>query len=235
MNELTYILNYLEDFNPASIIIRLLLAVILGGLVGMDRSKNGHVAGLRTHILVCLGATIASMTGLYIEAQMGDGDVGRIAAQVVSGIGWIGAGSIILRNNSTVTGLTTAACVWAVGTIGIAIGYGFYLAAIFGSLLIVFIIRVLSSLDGKLRRNMQEVSLYAELLDSTKINETVGEMKSGGLEVEISGLVGPKSGLQNGIGVELVVHVKKDKDLNEMCKRINEMENVHFATLVSQF
>lgn len=226
-DKLSPIISYLRDFNCISVLIRLLLSVILGGLIGLERSKSGRAAGLRTHILVCLGATIASMTGLYINKSMG-GDVSRIAAQVVSGIGWLG-GTIIVRNKATITGLTTAACVWAVGTIGIAIGYGFYEAAIMGMLLIVFITTTLNTLDSKLRHNMDEFTIYVEFKDATVINDTLQEMQRVGVEIESLSLEQSKIKSKDGIGAELVVHVHKSKNPNKYVDKLHDIENVNFA------
>ena len=207
INTFTETLNYLREFNELSVLIRLFLPVILGGMIGMERSKNGRAAGLRTHILVCLGATIASMTGLYIhETYGGTSDVSRIAAQVISGIGWLGCGTIIVRNKASVTGLTTAACIWVVGTIGIAIGYGFYEAAVVGALLIFFITKTLNALDAKLRHNMKEISVYVEFINAKELNKTIEKIKEFGVEFDNIILVEAKTNLGEGIGAEIVGH-----------------------------
>jgi putative Mg2+ transporter-C (MgtC) family protein len=118
--------EYLSDFGIGQITIRAILAIIVGCLIGAERAKHGRAAGMRTHILVCLGAAMTSMTSLYVSEVLNyGGDVLRIPAQVISGIGFLGAGMIILKNNNTIVGLTTAAGIWATATIGIAIGYGF--------------------------------------------------------------------------------------------------------------
>ena len=93
-----------------STVLRSLAAVIIGGLIGSERARHGRAAGMRTHILVCLGACMTSMTSMFVSDSLGNnGDVFRIPAQVVSGIGFLGAGMIILKNNNVITGLTTAA------------------------------------------------------------------------------------------------------------------------------
>ena len=95
------------------VLIRCAAAIIVGAIIGSERAKHGRAAGMRTHILVCLGATMTAMTGLYIAEIMGmSSDVSRIAAQVISGVGFLGAGMIVLKSNSVITGLTTAAGVW---------------------------------------------------------------------------------------------------------------------------
>jgi putative Mg2+ transporter-C (MgtC) family protein len=228
VDKITTIAEYLRDFNMASIIVRLLLAVLLGGLIGMERSKVGRAAGLRTHILVCLGAAIASMTGLYLNKMVG-GDASRIAAQVISGIGVVSAGSIMIRHKSTIIGLTTAACVWAVGTVGIAIGYGFYEAAIVGVLLIMFITTTLNALDSRLRHNMKEVSVYIEFVDSKYINTTLSAIKEIGVEIETVSVEKTKTSAQNGIGACLLIHINKNKDINAFMEQLNKIENIEFA------
>lgn len=114
------------------VVIKSVAAVIIGGVIGSERARHGRAAGMRTHILVCLGATLTAMTGMYLSAKMGTGDAMRISAQVVSGIGFLGVGMIIIKNNNVVSGLTTAAGIWATSIVGIALGYGFYTRSTFG-------------------------------------------------------------------------------------------------------
>lgn len=227
--EIIATLKYLQEFNTVSVLVRLLLAIVLGGFIGLERSKNGRAAGLRTHILVCLGATIASMTGVYINSYYGAGDVSRIAAQVISGIGFVSAGTILVRNKSHVVGLTTAACIWAVGTIGIAIGYGFYEAAVIGALLMFFVTSVLNALDSKLRHDMKEVSIYIECIEAKLLNATLSSIKEMGVEIETVSLSKAQSNLSNCVGVEVVLHISKKKDVNAFIAQLNELENIHFA------
>lgn len=219
--------DYLREFNIVSTILRLFLATFLSGIVGWERSKSGRAAGLRTHILVCLGATIASMTGLYITEMAGTGDTTRIAAQVVSGIGFLGAGTILVRNNISVKGLTTSACVWAVGTIGIAVGYGFYEAAVFGTVLIYFVTKKLGIVDKKL--HTKELPIYIEFVNAKHIHKTINLIKDCGVDIGNVHLVKTKANLQNGIGSEILLQLEKDCNAEEILDKINTLENVHFA------
>ena len=167
MKEIFDFIDYIRDFNFVSIVIRILLATALSTLVGFERGRRGRAAGLRTHILVCLGATLASMVGLYINQNLGaTGDVSRIAAQVISGIGFLGAGTILIKNGSTITGLTTAACVWATGAIGICTGFGFYEAAIIATAIIYFAIRFLGTVEHKASLFGKEFNFYIEFVDA---------------------------------------------------------------------
>ena len=113
--------------SDAAIVVRLLLAVLLGGAVGLERERHGRAAGLRTHILVCVGSTLMMCLSIFLYENF-QSDPSRIASQVVSGIGFLGAGTI-LRFRVSVKGLTTAASLWAVSGIGLAVGAGFYFAS----------------------------------------------------------------------------------------------------------
>ena len=129
------------------VVFKLILSFILGGIVGLEREHLKAQAGLRTHILVCLGSTLAALTSYYIR---GDFDIQsiRIASAVVTGIGFIGAGTI-MKYGATVKGLTTAASLWVVAVMGIAIGVGFYFAAVVVTFLILLSLLVLRKVEYK--------------------------------------------------------------------------------------
>ena len=133
------------------ILTRLVVSLILGGLVGIERGAQGRAAGFRTHILVCMGSALIMMTSMHIyEVYKGltVADPGRIAAQVVSGIGFLGAGTI-LRFKTGIMGLTTAASLWAVAGIGLAVGSGFYIAAFFTVILALVTLEIFSKLENR--------------------------------------------------------------------------------------
>ena len=132
-------LNGIRGINFITVLIRMIFATLCGGVIGLERSYKNRPAGFRTHILICVGGTVASMTGLYLylNAHLPT-DVARLGAQVVSGLGFIGAGTIIVTNKQTIKGLTTAAGLWASGIIGLAIGAGFYEGAFIASALVLF-------------------------------------------------------------------------------------------------
>lgn len=133
-----HIFDSIRTVTPCSVCIRMLLAMICGGIVGLERSYKNRPAGLRTHMLVCIGANIASVTGLYLYLDLHyPTDLSRIGAQVVAGLSFIGAGTIIVTRKNTIKGLTTAAGLWTTGIIGLAIGAGFYEGGIIATLLIL--------------------------------------------------------------------------------------------------
>ena len=144
------------------IIIRISAAIVLGGLIGFQRELSRNSAGFRTHILVCLGACVAMLTNEYVFYQFPDAniDVARMGSYVISGIGFLGAGSII-KDGFRVRGLTTAAGLWVVACLGIAVGAGFYTAAIFGGFSAVIVLTVLKMIEKKFtaKRNRTEIEL----------------------------------------------------------------------------
>ena len=115
------IISFFQAYTTPSVIVRMLLAVACGGIIGMERGRHGRAAGLRTHVLVSVGAAISAIVGLYTTEILGySNDPLRVGAQVISGIGFLGVGSILVVGKSHVRGLTTAAGLWATASIGLA-------------------------------------------------------------------------------------------------------------------
>lgn len=218
------LLTYFE-LDVWQVLIRCTAAIIVGAIIGSERAKHGRAAGMRTHILVCLGATMTAMTGLYITEIMGmGGDVSRIAAQVISGVGFLGAGMIVLKSNSVITGLTTAAGVWTTATIGIAIGYGFYLGASIVTLL--FILAVV--LFAKFEKHKKNVgTLYVEIDDMYKANAIIDKLSDIIVTHFSYQIIAPKSAKVGNLGIELMVEKLNDEEIEE----IKSLENVVFAVV----
>lgn len=155
----------LKEINIVSVALRILLALILGGLLGIEREQKHRPAGFRTYIVVCLGACLASITNMYMFQSLGTGDPARIPAQVISGIGFLGTGTILVAKGNHIKGLTTAAGLWCSATIGISIGCGFYSGAILCSLVIVFSLRILMLVDKHFDRYRKFINIYTEFSD----------------------------------------------------------------------
>jgi putative Mg2+ transporter-C (MgtC) family protein len=137
------------EVTTETVLFRLLLSFIAGALIGIERESHRQPAGIKTHILICIGSTLLMLLSIYIPQtykNFQNGDPGRIAAQVVSGIGFIGAGAI-LRMGINVRGLTTAASIWAIAAVGLAIGAGMYLPALFVVALILIVLIVVEQLE----------------------------------------------------------------------------------------
>ena len=216
--------EYLMEFGIEQILIRAVLAVIVGCMIGAERAKHGRAAGMRTHILVCLGAAMTSMTSLYVSEVLGyGGDVLRIPAQVISGIGFLGAGMIILKNNNTIVGLTTAAGIWATATIGIAIGYGFCIGAAVVTILLMLSVNLFARMERH-RKNAE--ILYIEIDDMYKTNEIIANLRETiNMPFNVQ-VLPPKSGFQGHLGLGLTFDRKAEWEIS----KISVIEHVVYIT-----
>lgn len=169
----------------ADVFVRLMLALVLGGVVGFEREHKSRPAGLRTHILVCIGAALVQVTAInYIKLNNLAGvDPMRLGAQVISGIGFLGAGTII-KEGASIKGLTTAASIWAVGCIGLAAGSGLYFEASLATLLILLALKGFKKIESRLEREKKNITI--ELILDNKPG-TIGKIGSilGGLDIQI--------------------------------------------------
>ena len=203
--------------------IRSAAAVAIGCLIGSERVRHGRAAGMRTHILVCLGACMTSLTGVYVNNILGiNGDVFRIPAQVVSGIGFLGAGMIILKSNNVIKGLTTAAGIWTTGTIGIALGYGFYSGAVIVTFLFIGTITLFAKFE---RKNKSTEIIYIEIDNAYRLNEILEELEKIIPETFSYQISAPKSNCSGNVGINLAVNkfVKIDTEV------ILKLPNIVFA------
>ncbi len=204
-------------------VIRLVLSVVIGVVIGSERAKHGRAAGMRTHMLVALGACMTSLMSIFVSDILGaGGDVMRISAQVISGIGFLGAGMIIIKNNDIITGLTTAAGVWTTSIIGIAVGYGFYSGAIIGAVLFLVSIIVFSKFE---KRRKSTEHIYVEINDMYEANKMVEELKKA-FDIEVScNIVPPKSTYSGNLGILITVPERIEFDIKKLC----ELDNVVYV------
>lgn len=166
--------------------VKLLLAVICGGAIGLEREVTGKPAGLRTNILISVGSTMITMVSASVAHEVGD--PGRIAAQVVTGVGFIGAGSIIQARGS-ITGLTTAATIWAVAGIGIAIGAGLPILAVSSTVVILGCLTLLRNFDPDAIRGKKNISIKITAQRSASVSEILQALASGNFSVEETELI----------------------------------------------
>jgi putative Mg2+ transporter-C (MgtC) family protein len=163
------------------IVIRLLLAAFFGAIIGLERERKDWAAGLRTHMMVCLGAALAMIVSTYGFADVvgKEGyalDPSRIAAQVISGIGFLGAGTILFLRPGTIRGLTTASGLWTVAAIGLATGGGMYFAALVATVLAIIILWILQPIERKLARRFKQKSIKIITPDKNKSVEVVSRI-----------------------------------------------------------
>lgn len=184
-------LNRLSEFNIVSVFLRLILAMLFGGIIGLERGKKRRAAGFRTYMMVCLGATLTMLLGQYLQYMLNTAwsgsaltsDVSRISAQVINGIGFLGAGTIIVTNRQQVKGLTTAACLWASACTGIAIGAGYFECVFFAFLLISLAIRVLPAVESFIVDHSKYMNIYVEFDSLDHLSNIINGIKA--LDVQI--------------------------------------------------
>ena len=168
----------------SAIIARILSAFFLGGIIGLERGMKNRPAGLRTYMLVCIGSCLIMMTNQYLYQASGAGDPGRMGAQVVSGIGFLGAGTIVVTKRSQIKGLTTAAGLWAAAAVGLALGIGFYEAAFLGSITIFTVLSIMHSWDNLMRKNTKVVDIYLEIAGDASLGDCMRSLREIGLDIE---------------------------------------------------
>lgn len=173
----------LHELTYTSVLVRLLLATVVGGVIGWERGRRNRPAGLRTFILVCLGAAIVMMTNQYLMQCYGTGDPARMGAQVISGIGFLGAGSIVVTRRNQIRGITTAAGLWAAACVGLAIGIGFYEVAVLGAVVVFVVLTLVYRFDAVARRMSNVLDLYVELSKKEAMTTLLRSMREAGLKI----------------------------------------------------
>ena len=174
----------LREVTWLAVILRIIVSFVLGGMLGMERGLKQRPAGLRTYMLVCVGACLIMLTNEYVVQVYGSGDPVRMGAQVVSGIGFLGAGTIIVTRHNQIKGLTTAAGLWAAAAVGLATGIGFYEAAIVGAVVIFITLSVLSNLDDRMHRKTDHFEAYVELPASVSLGMLMDALRTHDIVIE---------------------------------------------------
>lgn len=169
--------------------LRLAVAVVCGGIIGLERGNKRRPAGMRTHMLLCLGAALTMMLGQYLFtflplfSSVEDTDVVRFGAKAISGIGFLGAGTILINGQRQIKGLTTAAGLFSATCMGLAIGAGFYLGALVACLIIFLTITLLTRTEVRMIRHSRNMTLYVELGRPDVLGQLITELKSGGVVI----------------------------------------------------
>lgn len=232
MNFLEIVTNFLQkrDITFGVILFRFMLSFLLSSLIGWERASRRQIAGLRTHVLICVGSTALMMLSIWIPVTLTgeSGDPGRIAAQVVSGIGFLGGGAI-LRFGSNVRGLTTAASIWVVSALGLLIGAGMYGGGIILMLLTLFTLTLLGVIEHRvfpMRQNKYLDIFYSQTLPSIhKITEILSSL---GIGITSRDIVRNKNGQSR---FTLLISIPENANLKKMTKQIQSIENVEYIEL----
>lgn len=218
-------MDYLRQFNLMSILVRLVLAMVLGGLIGLERETKRRPAGFRTHILICVGSALTTLTSqyLYLELHMYT-DLARLGAQVIAGMGFIGAGTIIITKRKDVKGLTTAAGLWTTAIIGLCLGAGYYEGGLAATFAVLFIEIIVSKLEHKYMRKYTREIFYIEFRKKGTIkliSKIFEDNKMTIVDMEMNKVNKLKKAF-------ITIKVKNSKLINPVIDEISAVENVEF-------
>ncbi len=217
-----------QTINSTTAALRLFLSLIAGGLIGFERERRRQPAGLRTHILISVGSTLLMLLSIYIPQtffDMRNGDPGRIAAQVVSGIGFLGAGAIVKLGNN-IKGLTTAASIWVVAGIGLAIGAGLYIPSAIALGIILFALVILDYFEKFLfpPERVKSIHLYFEKssVDTKKIKKIMKAFKVSILSTDVL-----QEMEKEKVQVTLLVRIPVNLNIRAFYKEIQNLPNIY--------
>ena len=174
----------LRDITYLSVVLRPVCALIIGGVIGLERGLKNRPAGLRTYMLVCVGACLIMLTNQYLYQVTQSGDPMRLGAQVVSGIGFLGAGTIVVTKHNQIKGLTTAAGLWAAAGVGLALGVGFYEGALVVGFLVFTVLTLLQRWDNHMRSKTKTMEVYIEFSEKTNLGNLIREIRGMNVEIE---------------------------------------------------
>lgn len=221
-----------RELTVTEIILRVLISVAIGGLIGLERGMKNRPAGLRTYMLVCVGACVVMLTNQYTYQVYQVGDPVRMGAQVISGIGFLGAGTIIVTSRNQIKGLTTAAGLWTAGGIGLAIGIGLYEVAIAASVAVFIILTVLHQLDFRVRKKAHILEAYVELDQQTHLGNFLKEARDRGLEP--SNVQLDHEDVVSGKQLSFIVTIKGKKSQNQdaMFTQLRKLEGVEYIEIL---
>lgn len=216
----------LQSVNLLSVVVRLGLAVIFGGVLGVERESTRHPAGFRTHMLICVGSALAMLTNEYISQRAPAVDPTRMGAQVISGIGFLGVGTIMIVGRQHVKGLTTAAGLWAAACIGLAIGGGFYAGAVVAWVFIMLILTLMQRMDELIYKYSPNMGLYVEVHGGEMIEELRLRLQSESIKVSSLNMDRANAINEGAIGLSFKLRLPRGADHMEIVGRIAALDGV---------
>lgn len=238
MEFLYQVRDYLLANDIFDMLFRILLAALAGGLVGMEREYHGRAAGLRTHMMVSLGAALTAIIGMELSAMMYEtykvtSDIQRTGAQVMSGVGFLGAGTILLKKgNSQITGLTTAAGLWATAAIGLAVGYRLYVPAFITVIVVMLAFTLMTRVEGLLNRKRQRLYIYLEVdsVDAVKEMTATLSERFGAVEIQVTPA---RSNIQPHVGMEALIRIPSKVSIKNKMEKLQKLDHVVFALQIN--
>ncbi len=219
---------FFTDFTLASVASRLVIATLLGSFVGMERAHKRYAAGIRTFALVCLGSALATVMGIYFsEISPVATDAGRIPAQILSGIGFLGAGTIIVTERKQIKGLTTAADLWVTATMGMAIGAGFVWAGVICFILIYVTTYYMHQMATYVETHTKVMEIYIEL-SRTGLESFLSFIKESGYYIVSMERRKDRTILEDDIALRVEIDMLKKQDHALVMDQIMDIEEVHY-------
>lgn len=209
-----------------TIIMRLVMAIVAGGILGHERGKKRRAAGFRTHILVCLSACAIMVTNIQMTNSFQLGDPTRMPAQVISGIGFLGAGCILITDKNRIKGLTTAAGLWADACLGLCIGSGCYVVAVFSCIAIYLVLTVFRYMDNILVNRTRYMQLYIEFSSIGDMSGFIKKLKQQGIKIAEMDLVKVKNKEKAEAAAVLSLQFKKAVQSEELMAEWLQCEEV---------
>lgn len=221
-------IEYLREINMVSVCLRIVLSLIIGGILGLERGRKNRPAGFRTYILVCLGSTLVMMTNQYVYQVFGTSDPTRMGAQVISGIGFLGAGTIMVTGRHQIKGITTAAGMWSAACCGLAIGIGFYEGAIVGGIVVFLIMEFLEKMDGVIRSHSNIMDVYLEFDGKKMFSAFLTSARESGFDVTNIQISKNKHIKSGELSVVLTLESQTKRTQEDMLSIVGSIEGVSF-------
>lgn len=221
------LLHDLRDMTLLSVTVRMLCAMVCGGIIGIEREYKRRPAGFRTHILICMGAAMTTLTSQYLYLCMGYyTDLARLGAQVIAGIGFIGAGTIIVTKQRRVKGLTTAAGLWVAAIVGLTLGAGFFEGGILVTVLVLVAELLFVKLEYRLLIHARERIYYIEYADQECLEAILGLFKENGIQVQNLEITRAEESEEHNASAIFYTRLKKDGETAEIVTALNEMRGL---------
>ncbi|MGE4277690.1 MAG: MgtC/SapB family protein [Lawsonibacter sp.] len=230
--------DVLTQFNMWAVVLRLIMAMLFGGMLGIERTKKGRAAGFRTYMFVCMGATLTVLLGQYdsvllagrweaIAQEAGiSTDVSRFGAQVINGVGFLGAGTIVVTGRQEVKGLTTAAGLWASACTGLAIGAGAYECVILAFILIFLCIRVFPSFEAAIMARTRNMNIYVEFISMDDVGEIINRIKEQEAKIYEVDIVRGREECAWRPSAVFAIRLNERRCHEQILTAISELENV---------
>lgn len=222
-----HIFDGLRDMSFATVALRMCMAMLCGGCIGLEREFKRRSAGFRTHILICLGATMTTMISQFLYLYMGYyTDMARLGAQVVAGIGFIGVGAIITTPQKRVKGLTTAAGLWASAIIGLCLGAGFYEGGLLATVLILIAELVLSPIEHKYLDKTPEINLFMEYNNKATLDNVLFLYRQMGIKVVNLEITRAIENERHNASAIFLIRLNRRFNANKVVEAVRKIEGV---------